>query len=70
MRAGVSGVGTPGPTFLIPSGPFFALESVSPFTPVVYLLTSKRANKGSSRIDFANFVEETEHHLTIFCTLI
>ena len=70
MRAGVSGLGTPGPASLIPSGPFFALESISPLYPVVYLLTSKRANTGSSRIDFANFVEDTEHHFTIFCTLI
>lgn len=65
MRTGVSGVDTPVPAFLIPSGPFFALESISPFTQVVYLLTSKRANK-----DFANFVEDTVHRFTVFCTLI
>lgn len=70
MRTGVSGVDMPVPAFLIPSGPFFALESISPFTQVVYLLTSKRANKGSSRTDFANFVEDTVHRFTIFCTLI
>ena len=42
----------------------------SSLSPAVYLLTSKRENKGSSRIDFAKFFEHTEHHFTIFCTLI
>ena len=31
MRAGESGVDTPVLVFLIPSGPFFALESIPPF---------------------------------------